>query len=149
MQSTFRDQYVNSLKEQLAIYEEQDRGGFFFALSSLIIKKHSRAFGTMLPNIININNGEFYRKEFTTVYDATLHLGSLMNMETNSDNERTCNPRNMYELDEYLVAYSKGCCGFYDAMVFINPLYNPNGPNLEGYQLSDGHPFLIGFNYNH
>jgi hypothetical protein len=149
MQSTFRDQYINSLKEQLAIYEEQDRGGFYFNLSHLIIKKHSRAFSTLLPNIVNISNGDFIMEQFTTVYDATLHLSSLMDLERNSDNERTCNPRNMYELDEYLVAYSKGCCGFYDAMVFINPLYNPSGPNLEGYKLDDGHPLLIGFNYNH
>jgi len=149
MQSIFRDQYVGSLKEQLAVYEKEERGLFFFNISPLILKKHSRTFGTLLPNIVNISNGGFYMKEFPTVYDATLHLSSLMDLERNSDNERTCNPRNMYELDEYLVAYSKGCCGFYDAMVFINPLYNPNGPNLEGYKLDDGHPFLIGFNYNH
>lgn len=115
-----------------------------FALNSLIVKKHSRTFGMLLPNIVNISNGDFYMREYETVHEVMLHLGSLMDLEKHSDNERTCNPLDPYQLDEYLTIYSRGCCGFYDAMVFINPLLNK-----EGYNKNDSHPFLIGFNYNH
>jgi len=115
-----------------------------FALGGLIIKKHSRTFSTLLPNVKNIDNGCFFRKEFKTKQDCLLYLEEIMGEARNSDNMRHCASLNEFQLDEYLVTYSKGCCGFYDELIYINPTLNE-----KDYDLKHGEPWLIGYNYNH
>jgi hypothetical protein len=139
------EEYVKLLKRELNIYKPMPIP--VFSLCGSLIRKHGRALSSLLPNIKNLDNGEEIGKEFKTKAECVLYLEELMSNEDEylyADNMRHCSTLDYFQLDEYLLAYRKGCCGFYDELVYVNPTLNE-----ENHNINYGEPFLVGFNYNH